>query len=610
MARAAPKKANAQPRPGRRALDRFLLEEGVVPADALLTALAQRHAAGGRLEDRLAARVVDRPALSRGLARYYGLALIDPSRDPPQAHLVEAIDPAFCLRESLLPWRRIGGATVVLTARPDEFAALKPDLTRVFGSVLPAYAESGAIESALFALRGPALAARAEGRVPAALSCRGWAPWQLRLPIVLFCLAVTIALAAWPAAVLSALTLWVSVTLVAVMALKAAAAVVALSPAPVANPPPAVARMPLVSVMVALHREADIAPRLVSRLSRLDYPRDRLEVLLVVEEHDRMTRDALAKALLPGWMRVVAVPDGAVKTKPRALNHALDQCRGSIVGVYDAEDAPDPEQIARVVQLFHQRGPQTVCLQGRLDFYNPATNWIARCFAMEYAAWFRLVLPGYDRLQLAVPLGGTTLFFRREALEELGGWDAWNVTEDADLGLRLARRGWRTEVVDTVTGEEANCRILPWIRQRSRWIKGYMITWGVHMRQPRQLWRDLGPWKFLGVQVQFLGSVTQNLFAPLLWSWWLVSLGLWHPVTEFLPHPLVLALTAVFISTQTIDLAIAAVALRRSRHPFSLAWLPLLMVYHMMAVPAAWKALWEVVVRPFYWDKTAHGLFG
>lgn len=610
MARATATQATAPHRPARPALDRFLLDERVVATDALVTALAQRHSAGGRLEDRLASQVTDRPGLSRGLAQYHGLALVDPRKDPPQATLVEAIDASFCLREAILPWRRIGAATVVLTARPDDFAALQSQLTGLYGPVIPAYAEPAAIEAALFALCGPMLAHRAETRVPDRMSCREWSPGRHRRPLAIAGLALAVALALWPAAVLTALTIWTSITLLAVTLLKGAATVVAMRRPPHSGPPPIVARLPMVSILVALHREATIAPRLVARLSQLDYPRDRLEVLLVVEEHDRLTREALAKALLPGWMRVVAVPDGAVKTKPRALNHALDQCHGSIVGVYDAEDAPEPDQIARVVQLFHERGPQTVCLQGRLDFYNPATNWIARCFAMEYAAWFRLVLPGYDRLQLAVPLGGTTLFFRREALEALGGWDAWNVTEDADLGLRLARRGWRTEVIDTVTGEEANCRALPWIKQRSRWIKGYMMTWGVHMRQPGQLWRDLGPWKFLGVQVQFLGSVTQNLFAPLLWSWWPVSLGFHHPVPALLPQPLVTALCALFVLAQVMDLAIAALALRRSRHPFSPAWVPLLMLYHVMAVPAAWKALWEVVTRPFYWDKTDHGLFG
>lgn len=157
--------------------------------------------------------------------------------------------------------------------------------------------------------------------------------------------------------------------------------------------------------MVALYREADIAPRLVRRLGLLDYPRDLLDILLVVEEEDHLTRNALALADLPGWMRIIVVPGGRLKTKPRALNHALGACRGAIVGVYDAEDAPAPDQLRRVVARFQQRGPQVACLQGVLDFYNPRTNWLSRCFTMEYAAWFRLLLPGLERIGFPIPLG-------------------------------------------------------------------------------------------------------------------------------------------------------------------------------------------------------------
>jgi cellulose synthase/poly-beta-1,6-N-acetylglucosamine synthase-like glycosyltransferase len=99
---------------------------------------------------------------------------------------------------------------------------------------------------------------------------------------------------------------------------------------------------------------------------------------------------------------------------------------------------------------------------------------------------------------MVLPLGGTTLFFRRHILEELGGWDAHNVTEDADLGVRLARKGYKTELVSTVTYEEANCKAWPWVKQRSRWLKGFLITYFVHMRRPRRLLSDLGLRRFFG----------------------------------------------------------------------------------------------------------------
>jgi cellulose synthase/poly-beta-1,6-N-acetylglucosamine synthase-like glycosyltransferase len=431
----------------------------------------------------------------------------------------------------------------------------------------------------------------------------------LPLWLALGCAVLLLALWLSPVGLLIALTGWALLTMVAATALKVAAMAVALRRAPPEGPAPIIARLPVVSVMVALYREASIAPRLVRRLERLDYPRDLLDVVLVVEEEDRITRDALARAGLPPWMRVAVVPNGPVKTKPRALNFALDLCRGSIVGIYDAEDAPAPDQIRKVVARFHARDAKVACLQGVLDFYNPRSNWLARCFTMEYASWFRVILPGLARLGLPVPLGGTTLFFRRTALERLGAWDAHNVTEDADLGMRLARHGMRTELLDTVTEEEANCRALPWVKQRSRWIKGYMMTWLVHMRDPVLLWRQLGPWQFLGFQVLFLATLTQFLLAPLLWSFWLAVLGFPHPVADALPSALVQAIFWLFVLTQAVNLAAGWMGLRATAHGMSPLWLVTLHAYFPLATLAGYKAGWELVRKPFYWDKTSHGHF-
>jgi cellulose synthase/poly-beta-1,6-N-acetylglucosamine synthase-like glycosyltransferase len=303
------------------------------------------------------------------------------------------------------------------------------------------------------------------------------------------------------------------------------------------------------------------------------------------------------------------VPAGPLKTKPRALNFGLDFCRGSIVGIYDAEDAPEADQIHRVIRRFHEAGPDVGCVQGVLDFYNPRRNWLSRCFTVEYAALFRLVLPGLERLGLPIPLGGTTLFCRRDALEQLGAWDAHNVTEDADLGLRLARRGYRTTCLDTVTEEEANCRLLPWVRQRSRWIKGYMMTWVVHMRDPAALRRDLGWRGFLGFQVLFLAAPLQFLLAPVLWSFWLLAFGLPHPITSVLPAGTAGALVGLFLMAEAANIAIGAAAVSGRRHRGLRRWVPTLHVYYPLASLAACKAGWELIMRPFYWDKTAHGLF-
>ena len=347
--------------------------------------------------------------------------------------------------------------------------------------------------------------------------------------------------------------------------------------------------------------------RLIRRLDALDYPRELLDICLVVEADDRLTRETLAGADLPHWMRQVTVPGGAVRTKPRALNFALDFCRGSIIGVYDAEDAPEPGQIRKIVHRFAERGPSVACLQGVLDFYNPRENWLARAFAIEYATWFRIMLPGLEKMGLAVPLGGTTLFFRRAALEELGGWDAHNVTEDADLGIRLARHGYRTELIDTVTKEEANCRPWPWVKQRSRWIKGYAMTWGVHMRAPGRLLDELGPRKFLGVQALFLGTLSQFLLAPFLWSFWLLALGLPHPLIGILPPAAFWLLGGIFFFSEILTIAVGMMAVADDEHRFLMKWVPTLHVYWPLASVAAMKGMFEIATKPFYWDKTSHG---
>ena len=252
-------------------------------------------------------------------------------------------------------------------------------------------------------------------------------------------------------------------------------------------------RLPRVSVLVPLWREAKVADQLLAALSAMEYPAPLLDIKLVLEEEDETTRAAIARSVLPATIEVVTVPADTLRTKPRAMNYALPFCRGDIVGVYDAEDKPDPGQIRQVVQHLMEAPPDVACVQGYLDFYNSGTNWLSRCFTIEYAIWFRVLLTGVQRLGLPIPLGGTTVFFRRRALEEIGAWDAHNVTEDADLGMRLARLGYRCEMIATTTLEEANCHgVMRWVGQRSRWLKGYAITWATHMRRPAALWRDLG----------------------------------------------------------------------------------------------------------------------
>ncbi|NTT86060.1 glycosyltransferase [Tabrizicola fusiformis] len=590
---------------------RALLHQGLIPPAEVIGILAVQSRRRARLADALLARgLLPETALHHAQAAHWRLGLIDPMALPPDPRLVDRLGLATCLAEGLLPWRHSGGATVILTPYPEDFHRHRAHLETLFGPLILALASARAIEGALMAARGNAAALAAENSVSDSESCRSYSAQAMHLPVALAALGLLALLLAAPAATFLVLTLISVLAMLSFTGLKVAAWIAATRPPRPEAGPVHIAHLPIVSVMVALYRESDIAARLVERLGELDYPRELLDVLLVVEAEDDMTRAALARETLPPWMRVVAVPDGTVRTKPRALNFALDHCRGPIVGVYDAEDAPEPAQIRKVVEHFARRGPDVACLQGRLDFYNPRKNWLARCFTVEYASWFRLFLPGIERLGLAVPLGGTTLFFRRAALDRLGRWDAHNVTEDADLGMRLARHGYRTELVDTTTYEEANCHGRAWVKQRSRWIKGFMMTWLTHMRDPVRLWRELGPRRFFGFQMLLLGSVMQALTAPLLWTFWLVPFGVPHPVAGILGPDLFRLLWLTFFATEGLTIAFGIAGVARTAHRLNPLWVPSLSLYHPMATASAWKAAREMLTKPFWWDKTSHGQFG
>jgi len=606
-----PRKAQRLPERARKPLGQILLDMKAVDPGNMLKAVALRDRQEVRLGDILLAHSwVNEADLMAALSLLWGVRVVDLVAEPPDPRLIDRFGADFCLREGLIPWRQIGAAMVVATARPEDFARLRAQFPEG-DPYLMALAPERDIHAAMLAARQTALIRRAETRVRPEESCRTLGTTRLARGFLPALAAVCLVVATVPAAAFVLFFGWAVLSLILCSGLKALAFADTLHrhfrPAPPTRST-AIARLPIVSVMVPLFQEDDIAPRLIRRLGTLDYPKELLDILLVVEETDQQTRRALAAHRLPRWMRVVNVPDGPIRTKPRALNYALDFCRGSIVGVYDAEDAPDPGQLRAVVRRFHERGADVACLQGILDFYNARHNWLSRCFTIEYAAWFRVMLPGLARLGYVIPLGGTTLFFRRKALEELGGWDAHNVTEDADLGLRLARHGYRTEFIETVTEEEPNAEALPWIRQRSRWLKGYAMTWASHMRDPARIWRELGARRFLGMQILFLGTLSQYVLAPVLWSFWAITLGFGHPFQEFLPTGAVLGLSGLFIASELLNIAVGLWAVRGPHHRHLMAWVPTLQLYFPLGALASYKALWEAAFRPFFWDKTRHGM--
>ena len=260
---------------------------------------------------------------------------------------------------------------------------------------------------------------------------------------------------------------------------------------------------------------------------------------MLCERDDKVTLSVLKNAALEDHIELHVVGRGTIQTKPRALNYALPLCTGDIICVFDAEDAPEPDQLKKAVQHLRGSDLRVACVQARLSFYNSTQNWLARCFTLEYGILFNVFLPGLQRLGLPIPLGGTSMFLRRNVLEEIGAWDAHNVTEDADLGMRLYRAGYRVECLDSTTFEEANYRVYPWIKQRSRWLKGFLMTWLALLQEPKQTIQDMGWRAFNAMSFFFLCTVTSFLLLPLILPLWALSLGVG---AEASPNPIVAVL--------------------------------------------------------------------
>lgn len=383
-----------------------------------------------------------------------------------------------------------------------------------------------------------------------------------------------------------------------------------ISRKPTKRPPALAARqLPRYSVLVPLYHEGNVVKQLIRNMRALDYPRDRIELFLLVEEGDNETRDALRAEALDAWMKVLVVPEGNPRTKPRALNTALPFCTGDLLVVYDAEDAPDPDQLLRAAELFGANTVDTACAQARLAISNARDNFITMRFALDYAALFDCVKAGSAHSGWAVPLGGSSNHFRVSVLRQIGGWDAWNVTEDADLGIRLARLGWHVEDLPSTTWEEAPNTIGAWMNQRTRWMKGWLQTISVHARAPKQMLVQLGLFRTL--------LIVTTGFSVLLGSLLYPAFTLGAVLRAFDPLPLGSGPTLLILADSVLILSViiaslveiipALIALKYRRALFLLPWVFVAPIWYFMMSFAAWRALLELARQPYHWHKTAHG---
>ncbi|MEE7565732.1 glycosyltransferase [Xanthomonas sp. Kuri4-3] len=358
-----------------------------------------------------------------------------------------------------------------------------------------------------------------------------------------------------------------------------------------------------------MYKEPDVLPILASALRKLDYPISKLDVKLVLEADDVETIDAAKRLGLEAFFEIIRVPPSQPKTKPKACNYALHFARGQLLTIYDAEDKPEPDQLKRVVAAFRKADPEVACIQARLNYYNAEENWLTRMFTLEYTLWFDFYLPALEYLRIPIPLGGTSNHFRLDVLRSVHAWDPYNVTEDADLGVRLIQQGYRVNVVNSTTFEEANVSVPNWIRQRSRWLKGYMQTWLVHMRDPVHLYRSTGFKGFWGFQFFVGGGFFTALGVPWLWGvyliWLLTDTAMFE--TLFPPWLKGFALANLLIANGFFVYITMVAAFKRDYFrlaPYALT-VPL---YWLLQSVAAYKGLWQLIRNPFYWEKTTHGI--
>jgi cellulose synthase/poly-beta-1,6-N-acetylglucosamine synthase-like glycosyltransferase len=374
--------------------------------------------------------------------------------------------------------------------------------------------------------------------------------------------------------------------------------------------------LPVYTVLVPAYREPEVIANTLAAIDRLRYPRDRLDVILILEEDDAETFAAVIAAHPAPHVRVITVPSAPPQTKPKACNYGQTYARGELVTIYDAEDRPEPLQLRRAVAAFRRHDSSLGCVQAKLSYHNVEQNIITRWFTAEYVGWFGGLLPALVAQRAPVPLGGTSMHLKRDVLEHAGGWDAHNVTEDADLGVRLHRRGYRTLVLESTTFEEANSDFVNWVKQRSRWYKGYLQTWLVHTRHPVRLWKDLGWRGWLAFHLVIGGTPFIALINPVFWT----LLVLWIAgkpafVAALFPGPIYYpAMFCLAIGNFLVvytNLAIVytnMVVVRQAGQERLLLAILLVPGYWVMMSIAAVKAALQLIISPWHWEKTTHGL--
>lgn len=511
------------------------------------------------------------------------------------------------LTRQFLPWRREGERVLIAAAEPNvanlawfRAAYDEPHIVRIalrdLQREIAKRFRDRLSDDAVFSL----------WRKMPSLSARRTVTHKQTVVFAAIGIAIAAACWLWPFLIVQMLVTAMSVGFAVSATFRAALALLGGRRREVCVPPSDESALPNYTILVPLYREARILPQLVRALSALDYPRDRLDIKLVVEDDDEETYAAAEALTAQGPFEVLHVPYSLPRTKPKACNYALRFARGDYLVIYDAEDRPETDQLRKAVARFREAPPETACLQARLAIYNADDGWLARMFALDYSVWFRALLPGLGRLGVPMPLGGTSNHFRTAVLRAVGGWDPFNVTEDADLGIRLAQLGYRVSMLDSTTFEEAPTRLGTWLKQRSRWLKGYMQTWLVHAREPVALTKRVGLRGAAAMQMFLGGTIWSALFNPVLWLIVIVSCACSHPNAERQIMDMLARIAG--LGLLTANLMLTGVALSDARRKWVLVPYGLCFIFYWALISvAAYRGLWQLIFKPSYWEKTPHG---
>jgi cellulose synthase/poly-beta-1,6-N-acetylglucosamine synthase-like glycosyltransferase len=584
----------------------------LLPPD-VIAAAEQRAAEAGVGVDRvlICAGVLNEETYLRELAGSLGISF-ENFRDVRREHcplnderLIESA------AAGILPLTREGELLLVTAPRDVRqllgVIALKPELARRF-----CLTSNRHIQRFVFQHGGNTLGRNATEALGSKWPMLSAAPPRLRTslaPALTIGLLIVAGLVVAPAQAMLAFEVMLTTVFLAWMALRLAGIFIER---PGMQPPQRLRddELPVYTIIAALYREAASVEQLVDALARIDYPLEKLDIKLVIEADDHETRAAIARLKRGPSLEVIIAPAFGPRTKPKALNVALPFARGTFTAVYDAEDCPEPDQLRQALDTFLAGGDDLACVQACLTIDNTADSWLAGLYTAEYAGQFDVFLPGLAALRMPLPLGGTSNHFRTAILRETGAWDAYNVTEDADLGMRLARFGYRSSVIESTTYEEAPARFVPWLRQRTRWFKGWMQTWLVHMRQPVKLLRDLGLPALLTFQLMVGGNVLAALVHPLFVAGFIYTLATGGPMWggDGASIAMTAGLYGVSIALGYVASAfLGGVGLLR-RGLLSTGWVLLFTPIHWLLLSlAAWRALYQLVRAPYRWDKTDHG---